>query len=420
MSTRFFTNDGDQTLLRKFRGIFENNPDIEWFDALVGYLRASGYFAVRPHLDNVPHIRILVGINVDAIMADYHRRSLLFLPDPTKALEEFKHDLQADIQSAAYKQEIEAGILQFVDDVISKKIELRAHPTKRLHAKLYIFRPKGFNEHKPGAVITGSSNLTGAGLGKDEGASNYEFNVLLHDYDDVHYATGEFERLWAESVEILPKFLAEVRDSTYLAATVTPYELYFKLLLEYFGASIEYDPNALTDMPEGFKRLSYQVDAVTSGFRLLEKHGGFFLADAHPYHLAMGFMLQRYCGYLNHINRTGDIMAESRGGHEDRLLMDSYSRVHAQGVWMSNVTTFQHALTSKQLKVKNKSANIAGLQLADILGHPVRQAILREEGQVSEPPAPFASRLMPIVQSKYNHHLYSGKIEGYGKVFFPK
>jgi hypothetical protein len=201
------------------------------------------------------------------------------MPDSTKALQEFRDELRADIQGAAYKQEIEAGVIQFVDDVISKKIELRAHPTKRLHAKLYIFRPKGFHEHKPGAVITGSSNLTGAGIGADENSRNYEFNVLLHDFDEVQYATGEFERLWTESVEILPKFLAEVRDSTYLAATVTPYELYFKLLLEYFGASIEYDPNALTDMPEGFKRLSYQVDAVTSGFRLLEKHGGFFLAD---------------------------------------------------------------------------------------------------------------------------------------------
>jgi hypothetical protein len=70
MSTRFFTNHGEQTLLKKFQGIFENNPDIEWFDALVGFLRASGYFAIRPHLAKVPHIRILVGINVDAIMAD--------------------------------------------------------------------------------------------------------------------------------------------------------------------------------------------------------------------------------------------------------------------------------------------------------------------------------------------------------------
>jgi hypothetical protein len=83
MSTRFFTNQGDQTLLRKFQGVFESNADIEWFDALVGYLRASGYFAIRPFLSNVPHIRILVGINVDAIMSDYHRRGLLFMPDPT-------------------------------------------------------------------------------------------------------------------------------------------------------------------------------------------------------------------------------------------------------------------------------------------------------------------------------------------------
>ena len=90
MSTRFFTNHGDQTLLKKFQGVFENNPDIEWFDALVGFLRASGYFAIRPFLGKVPHIRILVGINVDAIMADYHRRGLLFLADPHHLLEEFR------------------------------------------------------------------------------------------------------------------------------------------------------------------------------------------------------------------------------------------------------------------------------------------------------------------------------------------
>jgi len=278
MSTRFFTNHGKQTLLQKFQGVFESNPDIEWFDALVGFLRASGYFAIRPYLEKVPHIRILVGINVDAIMADYHKRGLLFLADPTKALQEYKTELQKDIQSATYSKEIETGILQFVEDVISKKIFLKAHPTQRLHAKIYIFRPRGFNEHKPGAVITGSSNLTASGIGKDE-VSNYEFNVVLHDYDDVRFATDEFERLWKESVEILPKFLQEIRDSTYLKTDATPYELYYKLLTEYFGAAIEYDPNAITDLPEGFKRLSYQVDAVASGFRLLQKHGGFFLAD---------------------------------------------------------------------------------------------------------------------------------------------
>lgn len=51
MSTRFFTNTADKTLLQKFAGVFTHNPDIEWFDALVGYLRTSGYFAIRPHLE---------------------------------------------------------------------------------------------------------------------------------------------------------------------------------------------------------------------------------------------------------------------------------------------------------------------------------------------------------------------------------
>ena len=100
MSTRFFTNHSEQTLFRKFQGVFESNPDIEWFDALVGYLRSSGYFALRPYLQRVPHIRILVGINVDAIMSDYHRRGLLFLADPTKALDEFRTWLRNDIQGA--------------------------------------------------------------------------------------------------------------------------------------------------------------------------------------------------------------------------------------------------------------------------------------------------------------------------------
>lgn len=81
MTTKFFTNEGENTLLNKFTGVFEHNQDIEFFDALVGYFRASGYFSVRPYLDNVPHIRILVGINVDEIVAKYQSKGLLFKGD---------------------------------------------------------------------------------------------------------------------------------------------------------------------------------------------------------------------------------------------------------------------------------------------------------------------------------------------------
>jgi len=279
MSTRFFTNDKANTLLNKFAGIFKHNKDIEFFDALVGFLRASGYFAVRPHLEKVPKIRILVGINVDAIVADYHKRGLLFLTDTGKTLREFQKGLYEDIQKAAYSEKIEEGILQFVEDVATRKLEIKAHPSKNLHAKIYIFRPTGFSEHKPGAIITGSSNLTDAGLGTDINRRNYEFNVLLHNYDDVQFALDEFEKLWGEAIPVLPKDIQTVKKNTYLQGDFSPFELYLKFLSEYFGSNVDFDPNAITDLPAGFLRLSYQIDAVSQGYELLRKHNGFFLAD---------------------------------------------------------------------------------------------------------------------------------------------
>jgi superfamily II DNA or RNA helicase len=278
MSTKFFTNEAENTLLKKFAGVFEHNTDIEFFDALVGYFRASGYFSIRPYLNDVPHIRILVGINVDEIVAKYQSKGLLFKGDAQQTVDVFLREIKRDIQSAAYDRKVEDGILQFVDDIVSEKIEIRAHPEKNLHAKIYILRPEPFNEHKSGSVITGSSNLTDAGLGTTD-ASNYEFNVLLHDYQDVKFATAEFEKLWKESVSILPVEIGKLKKDTFLNDEFTPYELYIKFLTEYFGKSVEFDPSSVSDLPKGFMRLSYQVDAVNQGFELLRRHNGFFLAD---------------------------------------------------------------------------------------------------------------------------------------------
>jgi len=158
------------------------------------------------------------------------------------------------------------------------------------------------------------------------------------------------------------------------------------------------------------------VAVVIDKLALREDHGD---AAAHPYHLGLGFMLQRFAGYLNHINRVGDVMAESRGGREDILLKESYTRVFERGVWITPAQTFQSALTSSQLKLKSKLANISGLQLADLLGHPVKQWILRQNGFVEEEASAFAARLMKIVALKFNRHLYDETVKGYGYVLFP-
>ena len=38
----------------------------------------------------------------------------------------------------------------------------------------------------------------------------------------------------------------------------TPYEIYLKFLLEYFGKSIDFDPNSVSDLPMGYKKDVYK------------------------------------------------------------------------------------------------------------------------------------------------------------------
>ncbi|GMN12049.1 helicase-related protein [Croceitalea sp. MTPC9] len=273
MGTKFFTNSGDNTLIKKFDGIFKHTS-VHYFDALVGYFRSSGYFKIREHLRDVERIRILVGIDVDHLISEAARKGLEFNFNTEVTRDEFIREFKDDIQEASYKKEVEEGIIQFVEDVISGKIEIKAHPNKNIHAKIYIFRPESWNEHNSGSVITGSSNLSESGLDR-----NFEFNVELRDYDDVAFAGETFENLWGEAIDILPSEISRVKKETYLNDEFTPFELYIKLLIEYFGKSIEYDPESITDLPKGYKKLAYQIDAVNDGYNKLQKHNGFILAD---------------------------------------------------------------------------------------------------------------------------------------------
>jgi superfamily II DNA or RNA helicase len=279
MPTKFFTNQDDNSLLKKFEGVFKNIESIRHFDALVGYFRTSGYFKVRPFLDKIPKIRILVGINVDQLIKKYHDKGQLYLENPEETKSEFLEEIIKNIQEADYDEVTEKGIIQFIEDLISGKIELRAHPKKKIHAKVYIFRPASFNEYAPCEVITGSSNLTDAGIGSNPD-SNYEFNVSLRDYEDVKFATEEFERLWGESVPILHAEAETIKRKTYLRDDFTPFELYIKMLIEYFGKRVEYDPyNIDLLLPDKYMRLKYQSDAANQGYAIMMKHNGFILAD---------------------------------------------------------------------------------------------------------------------------------------------
>jgi len=273
MSTKFFTNEENNTLLNKIEGIFRHK-NIYFLDALVGYFRASGYFQIRKFVENAQEIRILVGINIDSLILHAHQQGVLFNGNEEKAQEEFFREVKKNIQEAEYDKTVESGMLQLINDIKTEKVKIKIHPKQNIHAKIYIFREKEKHDHGYGSVITGSSNLTDAGLSK-----NFEFNVELRENTDIDFATHTFDKLWDEGVPLDLSSVDRLKKETFLNDTYSPYEVYLKFLIEYFGKSIEFDPNSISDLPKGFKKLSYQVDAVNDGFNKMMKHNGFFLAD---------------------------------------------------------------------------------------------------------------------------------------------
>lgn len=134
----------------------------------------------------------------------------------------------------------------------------------------------------------------------------------------------------------------------------------------------------------------------------------------HPYHFCLAAMLERYAGWLIYKNVKGDVMAESRGGEEDLQLKQAYRRTYESGTLHFGHEKFQSALSSKDIKVQPKKANIAGLQLADVLAYPVRQAVLVEKRLIPDPGDVFGKKVYEAVRPKFNCQEWTGQVEGYG------
>jgi hypothetical protein len=140
----------------------------------------------------------------------------------------------------------------------------------------------------------------------------------------------------------------------------------------------------------------------------------------HPYHYCLQVLLERFVLFLYYRGHRGDVMVESRGGKEDRKLKDSYARLYQNGTDNIPSDRWQARLTSRELKVRPKSANIAGLQLADVVAHPSRWEILIEHGLVVDDRSTFGDQICAILRrAKYLRNTRTGRIEGYGKKLLP-
>lgn len=272
----FIVNEPGQTLKDRFEQLIK---DCRFFDCLVAYFRASGFYTIYKPLQNTEKIRILIGIGTnqetyELIREAENQSQNLFQFSHSEVKQKIGNIIENELANSEDKQEVEEGVQKFIEWIKNGKLQMRVYPTQNIHAKLYIMTFRE-GDRDVGRVITGSSNFTQSGL-----VDNLEFNVELKNRSDYEFAKYKFEELWENAVDVRDVYYQTINEKTWLNQNITPYELYLKFLYEYFK-----DELARTDeifskyLPSDFKRFEYQEQAVLNAKKILEEYGGVFISD---------------------------------------------------------------------------------------------------------------------------------------------
>src|SRR3989344_3626671 len=278
VDTTFITNTGTDTLENHFKVFMKNTKS---FSCLVGYFYASGFFRIYKELEEVEEIRILVGISTNKQtfdMLSVARENQLKLKDSsTEIKNEIENKLIKEYEDSRDTIEVEEGTKKFIEWVLSGKLKVKASPNQDMHGKIYIFTSKGGGFGDEGRVITGSSNLTDAGLNR-----NNEINKVEKRKEDYEWALNFFNTLWDSAIDVSERYIQTINTKTWLNNNISPYHLFLKFVYEYLKERIDEDLEQLGDdgyRPESFMDLRYQIDAVKDAKNKLLQYGGVFLSD---------------------------------------------------------------------------------------------------------------------------------------------
>ncbi len=265
----FIVNEPGKTLKDRFEQLIK---DCKFFDCLVAYFYVSGFHSIYKSLENAEKIRILIGIGTTKETYDLIKTADWLSHSETK--KEIENIVINELADSEDKQYIEEGVQKFIEWIKKGKLQIRAYPSRNIHAKLYIMTFRE-GDRDIGRVITGSSNFSRSGL-----EDNLEFNVELKNRADYEFAKEKFEELWKDAVDVSEEYVQTINERTWLNPNITPYELYLKFLYEYFKEELSRTDEIFTRyLPQDFKRFEYQEQAVLNAKKILEEYGGVFISD---------------------------------------------------------------------------------------------------------------------------------------------
>lgn len=163
------------------------------------------------------------------------------------------------------------------------------------------------------------------------------------------------------------------------------------------------------------------ISVVIDKLRLVQKHGLIKAQD--PYALALEYLMQRYQYWMQSYKQKyggckGDILAEARGGGEDKITKIAYNEIYL-GKGYNPLADASDYFSSSQIKLKPKSSNIAGLQFADLLSHPARRYILSQNSLADNiQSSSFEQKIVDVlVSAKFRR--VNGEINGAGVILYP-
>ncbi|MFI3314827.1 MAG: phospholipase D-like domain-containing protein [Rikenellaceae bacterium] len=278
----FITNQ-DKFLSEIIDGILPKSSSV---DILVGYFYYSGFEQIYKNIAD-KKLRILVGLEVDTQIMGRVREVDAFSSGNLSRgqIKDNYYNALVRLFNETDSFDSEEKITAF--ELFYKKIkdgtlEIRktADPC---HAKMYLFEYNDMvNEggEAPGSVITGSSNLSHAGL---EG--RLEINARFD--QKQFYIDGKtiFNELWQDAISIadsktIGEFDEKVIKHIWYEKLYAPYLMYVRVLHEYF--TIPTKENLLTpyDITDGkYYNLKYQTDATQMALNAIDNHNGVIIAD---------------------------------------------------------------------------------------------------------------------------------------------
>ncbi|TCC99748.1 helicase [Pedobacter frigidisoli] len=285
MANNFITNNKTKKSLKgRLSTLIGISEELKF---LVGFFYFSGWNELFKSLqkDATLKLKLLVGLQV----CQHLHQALEFACDESELssddkFQNFITSLGFALNNAEMDTEDLYNQVEFFVQMIEEGRLIIRKTENPNHAKLYLFRLKQEQaeiQNTNGQFITGSSNLTKAGLIGQE-----EFNVEIKDYG-FNEAEAYFDELWEKAIEISEvdsrkAFLIEFVKHKSQVATVTPFEAYVLILKTYLDLQLQKQikpeiENLLTTI--GFKNYAYQTDAVNQALTIIQEYNGVIVAD---------------------------------------------------------------------------------------------------------------------------------------------